>query len=80
MLSQFLVEAMVLSCLGGVFGVLLGLMSGALGARALSVPFVLRPGVVALAFAFSAAVGVVFGFFPARRAARLNPIEALRHE
>ena len=79
-LSQFLVEALVLSCLGGLVGVLLGLMSGMLGAHALSVPFVFRPGVVALAFAFSAAVGIVFGFFPARRAARLNPIEALRHE
>ena len=79
-LTQFLIEAMALASLGGLFGVLLGLGSGALGARVLGVPFVLRPGVVVLAFAFSAAVGILFGFFPARRAARLDPIEALRHE
>ena len=79
-LTQFLVEAIALASLGGLFGVLLGLGTGALGAYLLGVPFVLRPGVVVLAFAFSAAVGVLFGFFPARRAARLNPIEALRHE
>jgi putative ABC transport system permease protein len=79
-LTQFLIEAVVLASLGGVFGVILGLGAGWFGAQALGVPFVLRPGVVALSFAFSAAVGILFGFFPARRAARLNPIEALRHE
>ncbi|HEX2668072.1 MAG TPA: ABC transporter permease [Gammaproteobacteria bacterium] len=79
-LSQFLVEAIVLASLGGVFGVVLGLAAGTAGARALGVPFVFRPGVVLLAFTFAAAVGILFGFFPARRAARLNPIEALRHE
>ena len=79
-LTQFLIEAVVLACLGGLFGVVIGLGMGALGARALGVPFVFRPGVVLLAFAFSAGVGIVFGFFPARRAARLNPIEALRYE
>ncbi|MBI4705846.1 MAG: ABC transporter permease [Deltaproteobacteria bacterium] len=79
-LWQFLVEAVVLSLLGGVLGMLLGL-GGALGAtRGLDFPFVLSPLVVVVAFGFSAAVGVAFGFFPARKAARLNPIEALRHE
>ncbi len=79
-LMQFLVEAVVLSLFGGILGILLGLGLAALGGQFLGVPFVLDPGVVTLAFLFSAAVGVAFGFFPARRAARLDPIEALRHE
>lgn len=79
-LLQFLVEAIVLSLIGGLLGILLGLALGLAGAQMLSVPFVPNLGVVALAFGFSALVGIVFGFFPARRAARLNPIDALRHE
>jgi putative ABC transport system permease protein len=79
-LMQFLVEAVVLSSFGGVIGIALGLSAAALGSRALAVPFVLNPGIVFIAFMFSAAVGVIFGFFPARKAARLDPIEALRHE
>ncbi len=79
-LTQFLVEAVVLSSLGGLLGIALGLTAAGVGALVLSVPFVLNPGIVALAFLFSAAVGVVFGYFPARQAARLDPIEALRHE
>ncbi|SDZ34257.1 putative ABC transport system permease protein [Jannaschia faecimaris] len=79
-LMQFLVEAIVLSLVGGVIGVVLGLAFGYAGARALSVPFKPDISIILIAFAFSAAVGVVFGYFPARRAARLDPIEALRHE
>ncbi|MFN3745873.1 MAG: ABC transporter permease [Hyphomicrobiaceae bacterium] len=79
-LMQFLVEAIVLSGLGGVVGIGLGLLMAGLATRALDVPFVFDPTIVVIAFAFSAMVGVVFGFFPARRAARLDPIEALRHE
>ena len=79
-LMQFLIEAVVLSSLGGLFGIALGLGAAALGARLLGVPFVFNPGIVILAFVFSASVGVIFGFFPARRAARMDPIEALRHE
>ena len=79
-LLQFLVEAVVLSSLGGVFGILSGLGGGWFAARALEVPFVILPQIVLVAFLFSAAVGIVFGILPARRAARLNPIEALRHE
>jgi putative ABC transport system permease protein len=79
-LTQFLVEAMVLSIFGGVIGIAFALVVSALAARALGLPFVLNGGIVALAFTFSAAVGLIFGFFPARRAASLNPIDALRHE
>lgn len=79
-LLQFLVEAVTLAALGGVIGIILGLSTGAAANSAFKVPFVFNPGIVILAFAFSAAVGIVFGYFPARRAAQLDPIEALRHE
>jgi putative ABC transport system permease protein len=79
-LAQFLVEAVVLSAFGGVIGIGVGLALAAIGGSFLGIPFVLSPAIVAAAFLFSAAVGVLFGYFPARRAANLNPIEALRHE
>ena len=79
-LTQFLVEAVVLSSSGGLFGIVLGLLA-CLGLKdILQVPFVFNPGIVITAFLFSAAVGVIFGYFPALKAARLDPIEALRHE
>ena len=79
-LLQFLVEAVVLSALGGVIGVILGLALAAAAATVVGLPLLIDPQIVVIAFVFSALVGVVFGYFPARRAARLNPIEALRHE
>ena len=79
-LMQFLVEAMVLSSFGGIIGVLLAVASSFGLSRLLNVPFVFDPSIVLTAFLFSALVGVVFGFFPARKAARLDPIDALRHE
>jgi len=79
-LLQFLIEAMVLSALGGIVGIGLGLAGAAAGTAALKLPFIFDPGIVAIAVLFSATVGVAFGYFPARRAARLDPIEALRHE
>ncbi len=79
-LLQFLIEAVVLACLGGVIGMALALGAGVGLSALMNVPFVFDPGINALAFVFSAGIGVVFGFFPARRAARLDPIEALRHE
>jgi len=78
-LLQFLVEAIVLSVLGGAIGIALGMGFAAVGANVLNIPFIPDPSIIALAFAFSAAVGIVFGYFPARAAARLDPIEALRH-
>jgi putative ABC transport system permease protein len=79
-LNQFLVEATTLSALGGLTGIVVGLL-GALGvARAIHVPFVV-PGIATpVAFGVSVAVGIVFGVFPARKAARLNPLAALRYE
>ena len=79
-LLQFLVEAMVLSSLGGIIGIVLALITAVALSGILQVPFVFQGGIVIIAFLFSATVGVVFGYFPARKAARLDPIEALRHE
>jgi len=79
-LSQFLIEAVVLSLMGGVVGIGLGLSLAAVGVHFLNVPFVPDPTIMLLAFGFSGLVGVAFGYLPARRAANLNPIEALRHE
>ncbi len=79
-LLQFLVEAVVLSLFGGLIGILLGLGLAWLATTGLKVPFLIDPTIVLVAFGFSALVGVIFGYFPARRAAHLDPIEALRHE
>ena len=79
-LLQFLVEAVVLAAFGGVTGIALALGASLMLADLMGIPFVFNPGIVVLAFLFSAAVGVIFGYFPARKAARLDPIEALRHE
>jgi len=79
-LKQFLIESMVLTSLGGVIGITLGISAAAAIAHFLNFSTVFSPGVIIIAFLFSAGVGVVFGFFPARKAARLDPIDALRHE
>jgi putative ABC transport system permease protein len=79
-LLQFLVEAVVLSSFGGVIGIMVA-VGGTFGlASLMNGPVVLNPGIMLLAFLFSAAVGVIFGFYPARKAARLDPIDALRYE
>lgn len=77
---QFLIEALLLSTLGGLVGVLIGTIGAAVSAFVTQQPFALDPLAVLLAFGFAAIVGVVFGFYPARRAARLDPIVALRTE
>jgi len=79
-LMQFLVEAVVLSSLGGIIGIFLGFTAAFFGSNIIGVPFIINPGIVLLSFAFSAAVGVVFGYLPAKKAASLNPIDALRYE
>ncbi|MBN2514374.1 MAG: ABC transporter permease [Sedimentisphaerales bacterium] len=79
-LMQFLIEAVVLSSFGGIFGIILAL-AGSYGLSfVLQIPFLFDISIVIIAFLFSAMVGVVFGYFPALKAARLDPIEALRHE
>jgi putative ABC transport system permease protein len=79
-LMQFLVEAVVLSSFGGLIGIGLALSASVWLAGMLRVPFVFNGSIVLVAFLFSAAVGVIFGYFPALKAARLDPIEALRYE
>jgi putative ABC transport system permease protein len=79
-LTHFLIEAIVLSVFGGAIGIGLGLGGSFLATKAFALPFAFSPTVIALAFGFSATVGIVFGFLPARRAANLNPTDALRHE
>jgi putative ABC transport system permease protein len=79
-LMQFLIEAVVLSSLGGLLGIIGALVASAFLTRLLQVPFIFNGGIVFLAFLFSAAVGIIFGYFPALKAARLDPIEALRYE
>jgi ABC-type antimicrobial peptide transport system permease subunit len=79
-LLQFLGEAVVLALLGGLIGVTLGVGGAAALAAGLDWPVVVPPGAIVLAFAVSAAVGVAFGFYPAWKASRLDPITALRYE
>ena len=79
-LLQFLIEAVVLAALGGIVGIVLATGASLGLSGVMKIPYVFNPMVNLLSFVFSAAIGVLFGYFPARWAARLDPIEALRHE
>ncbi len=77
---QFLTEAVVLCCFGGVMGILLGFALSFSLSSALAISYVFDPFINILSFVISALIGIIFGYFPARRASKLDPIEALRHE
>jgi len=77
---QFLVEAVVMAATGGVIGILLGIGSSEILKDWAQWPTLIDPMIVAIAFVFSGAVGVFFGFYPAKKAANLDPIDALRYE
>jgi putative ABC transport system permease protein len=79
-LDQFLIEATTLSTIGGAFGIVLGMGVAYLMAQIAGWPSIISPDAVLLAVGFSALIGIFFGFYPARRAAKLDPIEALRRE
>jgi putative ABC transport system permease protein len=79
-LLQFLIEAVVLASLGGLIGITVATVASIALAGVMQIPYLFDPGINLLSFVFSAGIGVIFGFFPARRAARLDPIDALRHE
>ena len=77
---QFVVESVIVCLIGGIIGILLGAVLGYVGSSLISEACLPRPGYIALAVGFSMAIGVFFGYYPANKAARLDPIEALRYE
>ncbi len=79
-LLQFLLESIALSSLGGVIGIAVGIVAAKVLSAVANWPTLISPGSIAVAFLFSAAVGIFFGFYPARKASRLDPITALRYE
>jgi putative ABC transport system permease protein len=79
-LSQFLVEAVTLSCIGGAIGVALGIVAAQLVGNSAGWQVQIEPRSVLLAFGFAALIGIFFGYYPARKASKLEPIDALRYE
>jgi len=79
-LLQFLIEAVALAALGGLIGIVIATVATVVLAKVMGMPYLFNPMINVLSFVFSAGIGVLFGYFPARRAAQMDPIEALRHE
>jgi putative ABC transport system permease protein len=79
-LRQFLIEAVVVSGSGGIIGILCGILLSAAVGSLMSIDTAISPQVVGISFGFSVLVGILFGLYPANKAAKLNPIEALRFE
>ena len=79
-LFQFLTESIILCLIGGVIGLLLGVFGAAVVSHLMNIPLEVKPSTVAVAVGFSTAIGVIFGVYPARRAAKMPPIEALRRD
>ena len=79
-ISQFLIESIILTFAGGVIGMLVGVLISVIISKLVSIPFAISVGSVALAIGVSAGIGILFGWYPARKAANLQPIEALRYE
>ncbi len=78
--AQFIIESVITCLVGGVFGIILGVVLGSFGASALGFPAKPSISIIFIAVSFSMAIGVFFGYYPANKAAKLNPIEALRYE
>ena len=79
-LVQFLIESMLISLTGGVIGLVLGGVGTAIVGKVMDVPMSVTPGVAILALAFAVSVGVIFGLYPANKASKMRPIDALRYE
>ena len=79
-IAQFLAEAVVLTLLGGLIGMVVGIIISYIAAHFMSLPFTISIGAIVLAIGVSAIIGIIFGWFPAQKAAKLSPIEALRYE
>ena len=78
--TQFLIEAVVISLMGGIIGIILGIGSSKLIGMASGMSTVISVQTIVMSFAFSMAIGLIFGIYPARKAAKLNPIDALHYE
>jgi putative ABC transport system permease protein len=79
-IQQFLLESILITFIGGFLGIILGIITSFIIAKIMSLPFTVSLGAIGLAFVVSGGIGIIFGWYPARKAASLEPIEALRYE